>query len=105
MFNLTLSFHILDSLNLIALEVAIHIDDNGNGNSTFGCGNTNHKESHKHAFHTVGIKQTVDGGEVDIDGIEHQLDRDEHGNQRTEAHSARNNTQQVSLLILLSCYY
>ena len=78
-----LSFHILDSLNLIALEVAIHVDDNSDGNSTFGCSNTDHKEGHKHAFHTVWIKQTVDGDEVDIHSIENQLDRDEHGNQVT----------------------
>ena len=62
MFNLPLSFHILDSLNAVALELAIDIDDNSDGHSTFGSSNTNHKECHKHTLHPVRIEQAVDGG-------------------------------------------
>ena len=79
--SLILVFLLLNAVHPVIVEVAINIDDDGNGDGRLGGSNTNGKESEEETVELSGIEHAVESCEVDVNGIEDQLSGNEHGNQ------------------------
>jgi len=79
--SLRLVFHLLNAVHAVTVEVAINIDDDGNGDSRFSGSNTNGKERKEEAIELSGVENAVECSKVDVNGIQDQLGGDKHGYQ------------------------
>ena len=63
------------------LDVAVYIDDDGNGYGSLGGCNGDAEQAEKVSFQLPREQVTVEYGEIDVRGIQHQFHRDEEGKQ------------------------
>lgn len=76
-----LSFQVSNIIGKHLFQVAIHINNDGNGYSRFSCGNGYAEQAEEMAFQLSGEKITVEYREIDVGCIKHQFYRNQQSQQ------------------------
>ena len=92
--HLTLIFHFFGFLNIYRQVASVQVDDDGNGNCSFGGSNRNYKYSEHHTIQPVCPEIFIESNKIDIDTVQDQLNAHQHGDEISSGKKSINTNEE-----------